>query len=139
MIILDTNVVSEAMRPSPDEAVMTWLAAQLPTTVWLSAMTVAEILFGISQLPEGRRRSALRSQFDLLLDRGFPGRVLPFDQQAAEAYANVMSERRAIGRPMSVADGQIAATALSHGARVATRDTRDFDGCGIELINPWTG
>ncbi len=137
MIILDTNVVSEAMKSSADETVMSWMSEQPPTALWTTAVTVAEVLYGLAQLPAGRRRAALESKFDILLDQGFPGRVLPFDQIAAEAYATIMSARRSIGRPMSTADGQIAAVAASRGARIATRNITDFESCGLDLIDPW--
>lgn len=138
MIVLDTNVVSEAMRPAPEPAVMAWLSAQAPTALWLTAITVAEVLFGLSQLPEGRRRDGLHGRFAALLERGFPGRVLPFDHPAADAYARVMTARRARGRPMAMADGQIAAIATCRGAEIATPDLAGFEHCGIPIVDPWT-
>ncbi len=137
MIVLDTNVVSELARPTPDPVVLEWLGAQPPTDVFLSAVTEAELRYGLALMPEGRRRSELAVIIDDFLEGEFAGRLLPFGSFAARAYAIVAARRRAAGRPIAPFDGQIAAIARSLGASVATRDTRGFEGCGVDLINPW--
>ncbi|MFT3971012.1 MAG: type II toxin-antitoxin system VapC family toxin [Micropruina sp.] len=136
MIVLDTNVVSEAMRPAPDTEVLGWLNAQVIDTLYLSSVTLAELLFGVGVLPAGARRDRLARTVDGLVAL-FPGRVLPFDQDAARRYANMASAGQKAGRPLSTADGYIAATAAAHGFAVASRNARHFAGTGVELINPW--
>lgn len=138
MVILDTNVVSELLRPSPEPRVEAWLAAQDGAQVYLTAVSEAELRYGVAILADGRRRSALSEAIEGMLRDDFRARILPFDSSAAEAYAALAADRRASGRPISQFDGQIAAIARAHGAAVATRNTGDFDGCGIELIDPWT-
>ncbi|UWQ19782.1 type II toxin-antitoxin system VapC family toxin [Jannaschia sp. M317] len=139
MIVIDTNVVSELMRPAPARVVLEWFEGQDPSSLYLSAISEAELRRGVAILPEGRRRDALRGAIDAMVAEDFAGRVLPFDGAAAVAFATVFAERRAAGRPISFPDCQIAATARAHGAMVATRNTRDFGGCGIEVVNPWEG
>ena len=139
MLVLDTNVVSELMRPRPQGAVLAWLDGQLTETLFVTAITEAEIRTGVVVLPAGERQRGLASAADRLFDVLFSGRILPFDGDAAAAYAAIAAARRARGRPIAHADCQIAAIARSRGAAVATRDTADFEGSGIELINPWTG
>ncbi|MGC5615070.1 type II toxin-antitoxin system VapC family toxin [Georgenia sp. Z1491] len=136
MIVLDTNVVSEAMRPEPNPVVVGWLNAQTAESLYLSSVTLAELLFGIGALPAGVRKDRLAQALDRLLAL-FPGRVLPFDQDAARRYAEMAVAARATGRPLPTADGYIAATAAAHGFAVATRDIQDFDGADVELIDPW--
>ena len=136
MIVLDTNVVSEAMRPEPTPEVVGWLNAQSAETLYLSSVTLAELLFGIGTLPAGKRKDRLSSALDRLLGL-FPGRVLPFNQEAARRYAEMAVAARAAGRPMPMADGYIAATAAAHGFAIATRNLSDFSDTGIELIDPW--
>lgn len=136
MIVLDTNVVSEAMRPEPNQNVLSWLNAQSVDTLYLSSVTLAELLFGIGALPAGARKVRLAQTLDRLLAL-FPGRVLPFSQEAARRYADMAVAARAMGRPLPTADGYLAATAAAHGFTVATRNIRDFGGTGVELINPW--
>lgn len=137
MILLDTNVISELMRVSPDHNVHAWINGQDAGQLYLSTITMAEIWFGVQVLPEGNRRDSIILRFQQFVSLGFTQRVAVFDESAAVAYGEVMARRRSIGRPMSVLDGQIAAIARSNGARVATRNITDFERCGIELINPW--
>ena len=139
MILLDTNVVSELMRPSPDAGVVDWVARQPAPELHVSAITEAELRYGAEVLPEGRRKDAILDEIEGMLRDDFNGRVIPFDSFAANAYATIAAARRAAGRPIGVADCQIAAIARSLGASVATRDVNDFEGCGIEVINPWAG
>ncbi len=137
MIILDTNVVSEALKPVPDPAVVAWLADRPATSFYLTAMTEAEMRLGVLLLPSGRRRTELATALDSILNTSFQGRVLPFDRQAAAHFAAIAADRRALGRPVAQVDGQIAAAARSRGAAVATRNVKDFVDCGVELHNPW--
>lgn len=137
MILLDTNILSELMRPAPDPAVEHWLAAQPDASVFICAITEAELRYGAALLPKGKRRAALAAEIEGMLEEDFSGRILPFDSLAAQAFAVVASERRQIGKPISQADAQIAAVARSRGASLATRNLPDFEGCGIEIINPW--
>ena len=137
MILLDTNVVSELMRPAPSEAVLAWFAAQDAADLYLSAIGEAELRRGAALLPEGKRRDQLMATIDAMIAEDFAGRILPFDSAAAQAFVLVFLERRAAGRPISFADCQIAATARAQGAAIATRNTADFAGCGIAVIDPW--
>lgn len=137
MILLDTNVVSAVMARSPDAAVVAWMDRQDTLTLFVSAVTVAEIQYGLRILPEGRRRRSLEDRFARFVAEGFSGRVLPFNEQAARLYGEMMASRRGAGRPMSVLDGQIAAIARAHRLAVATRDARDFEHCGLEVIDPF--
>lgn len=139
MILLDTNVVSELLRGTPEPKVETWLAARDGAQVYLSAVTEAELRLGVAVMPAGRRRTALAAMVDGILQEDFRGRILPFDSPAAAAYAAIVADRRVAGRPISQFDCQIAATARAHGAAVATRNVRDFEGCGIDVIDPWQG
>lgn len=136
MIVLDTNVVSEAMRPKPNRSVVGWLNAQAADTLYLSSVTLAELLFGIGVLSAGAKKDRLALALNRLLAL-FPGRVLPFDQEAARRYAEMAVTARAAGRPLPTADGYLAATAAAHGFAVATRNVRDFRDTGVQLINPW--
>jgi toxin FitB len=137
MIILDTNVLSELMRPSPSPNVVSWLAAQPASSVYTTAVTQAEILHGLLLLPTGRRRNALQEAADGVFAEVFGGRVLGFGSDAALHYARIAAARRRAGRPISHFDAQIAAIALSAGATVATRNVADFDGCGVKVVDPW--
>ena len=137
MIILDTNVVSEFSRPSPDMGVINWIAGLAPSNVHITAITEAAVRYGINILPSGQRRERLLSRIETLRQY-FAGRILPFDGKAARSYAAIAAERRSAGRPMNQADCQIAAIAHSLGASLATRNTTDFEGCGIDVINPWS-
>ena len=138
MIILDTNIVSEVMRPRPDQSVLDWLNRQSAHNLYLSVISVAEIEYGLRCLPTGKRRAQLTGSFERFLVRAFSGRVLAFEQDAAHLYGDIMSERKAMGRPMSMPDGEIAATARAKGFALATRNLDDFVDCGLELINPFT-
>lgn len=137
MIVLDTNVVSELTRPGPDPVVLAWLSAQEPTDVFLSAVSEAELRYGLAIMPEGRRRNELAATVEDLIEGEFAGRLLPFDSFAAQAYATIAADRRAAGRPIAPFDGQIAAIARSRGASVATRDSGGFEGTGVDVIDPW--
>ncbi|MCA3418173.1 MAG: type II toxin-antitoxin system VapC family toxin [Roseomonas sp.] len=137
MILLDTNVVSELMRPAPSEAVLAWFAAQDAADLYLSAIGEAELRRSAAMLPAGKRRAQLMAAIDAMITEDFAGRILPFDSAAAQAFVLVFLERRAAGRPISFAHGQIAATARAQGAAIATRNTVDFAGCGIAVIDPW--
>ena len=136
MIILDTNVVSEAMKPQPHPAVRAWLNAQAAQTLYLSSVTLAELLFGIAALPAGKRRELLAKALDGLLEL-FQDRVLPFDTDAAKRYAELAGMARAGGRGFPTPDGYIAAIAASRGFIVASRDTAPFEAAGVRVINPW--
>ena len=137
MILLDTNILSELMRPAPDPAVEQWLAAQPDASVFISAITEAELRYGAALLPSGKRRTALTAEIEGMLEEDFGGRILPFDSLAAQAFAVLASERRQAGKPIAQADAQIAAIARSRGASLATRNATDFESCGVEIVNPW--
>lgn len=137
MILLDTNVISELMRAEPAQAVLDWFAQHDATDLFISAVTEAELRTGVAILPAGQRRDRLQLALDAMLDQDFQSRVLPFDSPAARAYADIAAQRRAAGRHIAEADCQIAAIARALGAPVVTRNTKDFAGCGITLINPW--
>ena len=135
MIVLDTNVLSELMRPEPEGAVLQWMNAQ-PGALYVTALSYAEILFGIDLLPRGKRRQRLGEQATAMFTEDFAGRILSFDAAAAPAYAAIVGQRQRAGQRLSAVDGMIAALARIHGAAIATRDS-DFSGCGVPLINPW--
>lgn len=137
MILLDTNVVSEAMAPAASRAVLRWLNDQESETLYLSTVTIAEIGYGLEILPEGRRRRSLTDRFERFVATGFSHRVLSFDERAARLYGQLMGHRRKQGRPMSVLGGQIAAIARASRFAVATRNVRGFEACGVELVNPF--
>ena len=137
MFVLDTNVVSELMRERPNPDVLAWLDNQLTDNLSVTAVTEAEVRTGIAIMPEGERQGGLATAAERLFGVFFAQRILPFDSDAAKAYAGLAADRRAAGRPISQADCQIAAIALSRGTPIVTRDVGDFDGCGVEVINPW--
>lgn len=139
MILLDTNVVSEPLRPVPNPAVAAWLDAQTLETLYLSAVTVAEMRLGVALMPAGRRRTALSDRIERRILPSFAGRVLPFDLACTHAYADVRATARAHGVALAHADGFIAAIASAHGLMVATRDTAPFEAAGLPVINPWAG
>ena len=139
MTILDTNVVSELLKPTPSDRVVRWLEAQPAPRLFTTTITVAEILYGVELLPTGKRRTGLRKAIEAIFSEDFDGRILPFDFEAARAFSTIAAARRAMGRPMSQHDAQIAAIGSSRGAALATRNTRDFADCGVTLLNPWGG
>ncbi len=136
MIILDTNVISEAMKPEPHQAVRAWLNDQTAETLYLSSVTLAELLFGIAALPAGKRKDMLSQALDGLM-RLFRDRVLPFDTDAARRYAELAVMAKTGGRGFPTPDGYIAAIAASRGFIVASRDTAPFEAVGVRVINPW--
>lgn len=137
MILLDTNVLSALMRREADSTVVAWLDAQPPESIWTTSITVFEIRFGLEILAKGRRRKALEEAFASALDEDFDGRVLAFDQAAAEAAAAIAARRREAGRPVEIRDVQIAGITAARKATLATRNIRHFEGAGIALIDPW--
>ena len=136
-VLLDTNVVSELMRKTPDPAVAMWAADQPLESLFFSAVGEAELRCGAAVLPGGQRRETLVSDIERMLDEAFENRVLPFDSGAARAYAHIAAKRRSAGRPVAPADCQIAAIARSRRIAVATRNVRDFEDADIEVVDPW--
>ena len=137
MILLDTHVVSEPLRPEPDIRVIAWIDAQPLETLFLSAITVAELRAGVALLPAGKRRTGLRTSLEKQMLPLFAGRVLPFDLACTQAYAALTAKARATGLAIATADGYIAAIAAANGFTVATRDTGPFEVAGAAVINPW--
>lgn len=138
MILLDTNVLSALMRREADPVVVAWLDNQPPESIWTTAITVFEIRFGLEILTNGRRRRSLEDAFAKALEEDLDGRVLSFDQTAAEAAAAIAAEQRRAGRPIEIRDVEIAGIAAARKAALATRNTRHFEGTGISLIDPWS-
>ncbi|WP_447042902.1 PIN domain-containing protein [Vreelandella sp. H-I2] len=136
MIVLDTNIVSEAMKPEPDPAVRAWLNEQSAETLYLSSATLAELLYGIAALPNGKRKDMLSETLDGLVEL-FRGRILPFDVDAARKYAELAVTARTAGRGFPVPDGYIAAIAVSQGYQVASRDMAPFEAANVDVINPF--
>ena len=137
MILLDTNLVSEPLRPAPDARVIEWIDAQPLETLFLSAITVAELRAGVALLPAGKRRSGLQQNLEKRVLPLFAGRVLPFDLAGTQAYADLMAQARVAGLAVATTDGYIAAIAAANGFSVATRDTGAFEAAGAAVINPW--
>ena len=138
MIVLDTNVLSELMRPAPTPLIVDWVdAVSAREDVAITAITVAEILYGIERLPEGRRKQQLGGVAAMMFEEDFAGAIFSFDAEAAVHYAQRVATSEAAGRPVSMADAQIAAICLYHGATLATRNTKDFEPFGVALVNPW--
>lgn len=137
MIILDTSVVSELLRAAPTPGVEAWLSVQDGGAVYLTAVSEAEIRYGLAVMPAGRRKATLVDAVEGMLRDDFRDRILPFDSKAAEHYARIAADRKAAGRPISRFDCQIAAITRFHGAVLATRNVGDFEGCGITVLNPW--
>jgi toxin FitB len=137
LIVLDTNVVSEMMRPAPDATVLSWLNTQVAEELWLNSVVVSELLFGIARLPSGSRKRQLADTFAAMLEQDFSRRILPFDLEAAVIYAELAAGCEAKGRPVAMADAQIAAICLAQGAKLATRNLRHLEGLGLGLLNPW--
>ena len=139
MTILDTNVVSEIMRQAPAPAVLRWISDQVSEELHITAITIAEIFYGIELLPRGKRQELLRAGAERLFQVVFRDSILTFDARSAREFSVIASSRRKQGRPMAEFDAQIAAIARAKRAIVATRDTGDFEGCGVRLVNPWEG
>lgn len=137
MILLDTNVVSELMSPHPEPRIVRWLDQYPAQTLYITAITEAEIRFGITLLPLGKRQSCLLEAAETLFDSLFTGRILSFGRSAAAQYAQIAAHRRRMGRPITTADCQIAALARDHDALLATRNIRDFEETNVNVINPW--
>ena len=137
MILLDTNVVSEPLRPAPEARVIEWIDAQPLETLFLSAITVAELRAGVALLPAGKRRSGLSQNLEKRVLPLFSGRVFAFDLSCTQPYADLMTRARTAGLAVSTADGCIAAIALANGLTVATRDTRAFEAAGVAVVDPW--
>lgn len=137
MIVLDTNVLSELMKAVPSQAVRDWLAEWPSTSLFTTTITQAEILYGLALLPVGQRRDGLEAAVQSMFEEEFAERVLPFDAASAHEYARIAAGRRQSGRPIAQFDAQIAAIARSRGAALATRNTGDFESCGVQLFNPW--
>ena len=137
MIILDTNIISELMKPLPNEQVMAWISEQQTESLFVTSITIAEISYGISILPKGSKRSFLETAFHQAINEAFSNRILFFDDISAHVYGAVMAQRKIQGKPMSIPDGQIAAIAKTHKAVLATRNLSDFIDSGIQLTDPF--
>ena len=138
MIVLDTNVVSELMEASPSPTVLQWMGRQVRTNCYTTSVTQAEILHGVLLLAAGQRRRAIEGAADAMFKEDFAGRILPFDTHAARHYAELVRERRRRGRPISQFDAQIGAIVRATGATLATRNVKDFEHCGVDVVDPWT-
>lgn len=138
MIVLDTNVLSEALRPVPEPSVLDWLSSQPRTSLFITTVTRGEILYGIRLLSDGKRRRGLWDAARKIFDADFADQVLSFDNDAADMFADIAASRRMAGKPISQFDAMIVAMARSRGARLATRNTKDFEDCGVDVVNPWT-
>jgi len=138
MIVLDTNVLSEALRPIPELSVLAWLAKQPRASLFTTTVTRGEILYGIRLLSDGKRRRGLWDAANMIFDEDFAGHVLSFDSEAADMYAEISASRRTAGKAISQFDAMIVAMARSRGASLATRNAKDFENCGVDVINPWT-
>jgi predicted nucleic acid-binding protein len=138
MIVLDTNVLSEALRPTPEPCVLEWLANQPRASLFTTAVTRGEILYGIRLLSDGKRRRGLWGAAKNIFDEDLAGHVLSFDSEAADVYSEIAAARRTAGKPISQFDAMIVAMARSRGASLATRNVKHFDGCGTDIIDPWT-
>ncbi len=139
MVVADTNVISELFRLAPSVQVLDWFHSEPKHLLYTTAVTMAEVFAGLESMPTGRRRTALTQVAENLFERDFAGRILGFDKAAARVYARILAAKRSAGRPMTSMDAMIAAIAVSNKATLATRNTRDFDGCGLRLVNPFGG
>jgi predicted nucleic acid-binding protein len=139
MIILDTNVLSELMRPTPHPRVVAWTAKQSATELFTTSITEAEIFYGLELLAKGKRREGLLAAAEAMFAEDLAGRVLGFESDAARAFSRIAAHRRALGRPISHADAEIAAIAQVRGAKLATRNIADFEDCGLAAVDPWNG
>jgi predicted nucleic acid-binding protein len=137
MIVVDTNVVSEVMKPAPDRQVAVWLRQQPVDRIYITAITKAELLYGLALMPDGKRKEALAQTIQIFFAERVTNPILGFTDRDALPYAKISARRRKLGRPVKELDGQIAAIASFHGFAVATRNVRDFDDCGVTVINPW--
>lgn len=137
MILIDTNIISEMMKHAPDPKVITWIDQQNIMHLYISTITIAELVYGINVLPSGNRRDNLEKAFNSVVREAFEYRIFTFDEIAAHQYGTIMSQRKKLGKPMSIADGQIAAIARTHNCTVATRNISDFDDTELDLINPF--
>lgn len=137
MILLDTNVVSEVMRPAPEPSVMQWLREQPLRSLAISSVTLAEIHYSLARIPDSKRQLDLTNRFRLFVEAGFGERVFAFDEAAASEYGPIVAAREKAGRRIETFDAMIAATALTRKAKIATRDISGFQDCGVEIINPW--
>ena len=137
MFVIDTNVASELMRSAPAPTVAAWIAERDAEELFLTAVSEAELLYGVAIMPAGRRRTMLEDSMTRWLDLGFVKRILPFDSAAARAYAEIAADRRRAGRPVGEADCQIAAISRARGAVLVTRNVRDFEGAGVDVVDPW--
>lgn len=137
MILLDTNVISELVRPTPDRTVLAYLRTLVPETVFTAAVCEAEIRYGLARMPLGQRRDQLIARIEALFASGFEDQVMPFDSACAALYGQIRASREAVGKPIEVEDAMIAATARAHGASLATRNVSDFVDCDTIVINPW--
>jgi toxin FitB len=138
MIVLDTNVLSEVLRPSPEPTVLDWLAKQPRASLFTTTVTQGEVLYGIRLLTEGKRRRGLWDAAKRIFSDDFAGQVLSFDSEASDMYAEIAASRRTAGKPISQFDAIIVAIARSRGATLATRNVQDFDDCGVNIVNPWS-
>jgi predicted nucleic acid-binding protein len=138
MIVLDTNVLSEALRPVPEPSVLDWLENQPRASLFITTVTRGEILYGIRLLADGKRRRGLWEAVKKIFDADFADQVLSFDSDAADMYADIAASRRTAGEPISQFDAMIVAMARSRGAGLATRNVKDFEDCGVDIINPWS-
>jgi predicted nucleic acid-binding protein len=137
MILIDTNVISELWKAEPNPDVLAWIDAQAVETLYLSAVTVAELRFGLATMPESKRRTIYQERLEKKVFPTFAGRVLPFDLNASQAYADLMARAKAGGKAIGKADGYIAVTATACGLMVATRDISPFEAAGLKIVNPW--
>lgn len=137
MIVLDTNILSELLRPVPETVVVAWVSHQPRASLFTTSVTRGEVLYGLRLLSDGRRRRQLWNAALAIFDEDLAGQVLSFDSNAADAYAELVAHRRESGKPISQFDAMIASVAYSRGASLATRNVRDFEDCGIDVINPW--
>jgi predicted nucleic acid-binding protein len=137
VIVLDTNVVSGSLRPTPSQKVLRWMRAEPLVALFITTITEAELLYGVALLPDGQRRRSLEAAILPIHMDDFVGRILPFDSAAAREFGDIAAGRRRVGRPISEPDARIAAIARSRGASLATRNVSDFADCGLEIIDPW--
>lgn len=137
MILIDTNVILELWKAEPNPGVLAWVDAQTVETLYLSAITVAELRFGLATMPEGKRRTIYKERLENEVLPTFTGRVLPFNLDASQAYADLMARAKVEGKAIGKADGYIAATACACGLMVATRDISPFEAAGLKIVNPW--